>query len=366
VGSGEISISTRERLKPSTRADDEACVRRLRLLALLACLLAGLATAPGASPAGSTRSWAQPQIRIVVARGLMARSVASFRPNDSLTQGELSELVAGLTDAPAKPVANPAAAVTMAQLDARLVRTLDLRDEASLFHEAAVAAGLRPPARFGTEVVARLLGLRTNHPTGQDDLERLPNDPAPRAEVAYSVAQILRMSEWEEKNVEEAAATFAIPTLTPWQRRVLTTAVSFIGFPYVWGGESERTVSPFGLQPQGGFDCSGFAWRVYKLQSYPGAPQLANTLRGRTAAAMAGEVPRRMRIKFARLAPADLLFFGTGGRRAKPAQIDHMGLYLGNGWLIHSSRYGVALVPVGGWYDNRLAWGRRPLAEAGF
>jgi cell wall-associated NlpC family hydrolase len=42
-----------------------------------------------------------------------------------------------------------------------------------------------------------------------------------------------------------------------------------------------------------------------------------------------------------------------------------MGLYLGNGWLIHSSRYGVALAPVDGWYEQRLAWGRRPLAEAG-
>jgi cell wall-associated NlpC family hydrolase len=116
---------------------------------------------------------------------------------------------------------------------------------------------------------------------------------------------------------------------------------------------------------QGGFDCSGFAWRVYKLQSYSGAPNLTTTLAGRTAAAMAGEVPRQQRIKVARLAPADLLFFGPGGRRAKAAQIDHMGLYLGNGWMIHSSRYGVALVEVGGWYDNRLAWGRRPLAQAG-
>jgi cell wall-associated NlpC family hydrolase len=340
-------------------------VRRLRPLALLACLLTALAIAPGATSSASKRSWAQPQIRLVVARGLMAPSVASFRPNDALTQGELAELVAGLTEQPPKPVPNPAAQVTMSQLDAKLVRMLDLGDEASLFHESALAAGLRPPARFGTEVVARLIGLRTNHLAGEDDLERLPNDPAPRAEVAYSVAKILQLSKWETSNVEEAAVSFQIPLLTPWQRRVLTTAVGFIGYPYVWGGEFERPESPFGVQPQGGFDCSGFAWRVYKLQAYPGAPQLASTLTGRTAAAMAGEVPRAQRIKVARLAPADLLFFGPGGRRAKPAQIDHMGLYLGNGWAIHSSRYGVALVQVGGWYENRLAWGRRPLAEAG-
>ena len=40
-------------------------------------------------------------------------------------------------------------------------------------------------------------------------------------------------------------------------------------------------------------------------------------------------------------------------------------IYLGNGWLIQSSGYGVALEQVTGWYQRRLAWGRRPLAEAG-
>ena len=42
-----------------------------------------------------------------------------------------------------------------------------------------------------------------------------------------------------------------------------------------------------------------------------------------------------------------------------------MGIYLGNGWFVHSSRYGVALEPLTGWYQQRFAWGRRPLAEAG-
>jgi cell wall-associated NlpC family hydrolase len=42
-----------------------------------------------------------------------------------------------------------------------------------------------------------------------------------------------------------------------------------------------------------------------------------------------------------------------------------MGIYLGNGWFIHSSNYGVAVTPLSGWYENRFAWGRRPLSEAG-
>jgi hypothetical protein len=33
--------------------------------------------------------------------------------------------------------------------------------------------------------------------------------------------------------------------------------------------------------------------------------------------------------------------------------------------MIHSSRYGVTLAPVEGWYRTAFAWARRPLAEAG-
>lgn len=335
-------------------------MRRVLLVALLASVLvpASARTAP------PTKSWAHAEIKLVVSRGLMAGSVASFRPDAPLTQSALSDLVLGLTETGEQTAPRSAARVTMAQLDAQLVRALGLGDEASSFYQAAAAAGLRPPARFGTEVVARLLGFRKNHPAARDDLERLPSDPASRAEAAYSAARILRLSEWELRSVEEAAATFQLPALNPWQQKILTTAFGRIGFPYIWGGESDGRQSIFGTQPVGGFDCSGFAWRVYKLQSYAGGAKLGPVLRGRTAAAMAGEVGARRRIQPSRLAPADLVFFGQGGPRAKPAQIDHMGIYAGNGWMIHSSRYGVTLVPLTGWYSARLAWGRRPLAEA--
>jgi cell wall-associated NlpC family hydrolase len=332
---------------------------------LLLTLLAAMAVAPSAAHAAPQRSWAQAEIKLVVSRGLMAESVATFRPDAPLTQAELAELIAGLAPVGPQPVPKATGPVTMAQLDAQLVRALELREEAALFYRGAATAGLRPPSRFGTEVVARLLGLRKNHPAGQDKLERGPSEAATRAEAAYSAAQILRFSGWELPAVEEAAASFELPALSAWQQRVLTTAVGLIGYPYVWGGESETRNSPFGVQPAGGFDCSGFAWRVYKLQSYPGGAALAQVLRGRTAAAMAGEVGPRRRIRPARLAPADLVFFGPGGPRAKPAQVDHMGIALGNGWMVHSSRYGVAVVPLTGWFSDRLAWGRRPLAEAG-
>ena len=334
--------------------------RRLFLL----CALVALALAPS-SAAKPTASWALPQIEAVVGAGVMGTDVATFHPNDPLTRVALEQLVAGLTHAPPVAAANPAARVTMAGLDARLVAALNLPETATLFQTGAKSAGLTPPGRFGNEAVARLLGLRTNHPAAQDNLELLPGEVATRAEAAFSGAQILRFSGWETQAVTDEAATFTLPTLTPWQQRILRTAVRFIGYPYVWGGESETKESPFGVQAHGGFDCSGFVWRVYKLQQYPNEGTLATALQGRTTYAMSGEVPAAKRIPFAKLQPADVVFFGAQGPRSKPAQVDHMGIYLGNGWFIHSSGYGVAVAQLTGWYRTKFAWARRPLTEAG-
>lgn len=335
-------------------------MRRALALGVLSALVA--ASAVTAKPAPP--SWAQPEIKTVVGRGLMGKDVASFRPDDPLTQGELAALVSKLTGKAVAAPADPHATVTIAQLNARLVGVAGLSPAAGQFLRGARDAGLAPPSRFGTETVARLLGLRTNHPAGKDGLELHPNDPASRAETAYSAARMLRLGDSETTGVEAAAEDFTLPALTAWQKRVLSTASRLIGYPYVWGGTSDTAQSLFGGEVPGGFDCSGFVWRVYKVQSYPGAPGLAKTIKGRTAAAMGGEVPAARRIPLARIAPGDLLFFGNGPR-SKPAQIDHMGIALGNGWMIHSSRYGVALVTLEGWYRDRFAWARRPIAEAG-
>jgi cell wall-associated NlpC family hydrolase len=338
----------------------------MRRLFVLVCTLALLTSAAAASSlAGSARSWADAQIRSVTAHGLMGGDAAAFRPDDPLTRGELAELAAGLTGVAATPPAQPARQATVRELDARLVAALRLGSTARSFTQAVRTAGLTPPNGFGTEVTARLLGLRTNHPAAQDALERTPSEPASRAEAAFSAARILGFSGWETAWLSATARTFSLPQLDAWQRRVLQTAVRFVGYPYVWGGTSERAQAPFGTQVPAGFDCSGFVWRVFKLERYPDAPALAETLRGRTTYAMAGEVPASKRIRFAALQPADIVFFGDRGPSSKPPQVGHMGIYLGNGWFVHSSRYGVALEQLAGWYRERFAWGRRPLAEAG-
>lgn len=261
--------------------------------------------------------------------------------------------------------AAPSQPVTIKQLDAALVSYLGLSGAARKIQLTLQGAGLQPPANTGTEAVARLLHLRLNHPTGQDDLELLPYQPATRAEAAWSFAQVLHLDPWAVDWAQHAADTFTLPELTTWQRRVLTTAVHYVGYPYVWGGTSPTGESLYGVHAAGGFDCSGYVWRVYKLTPYSGAPRLSGVLRGRTTYQMSGEVPHRALVPAAKLQPADVMFFGAHGRRSKPSEVDHTALYLGNGWFIQSSGEGVTLLPFDGWYTHSYAWGRRPLREAG-
>jgi cell wall-associated NlpC family hydrolase len=324
---------------------------RRRSVILALCALAAGPAALHAAPA--PKSWAQPQIITVVGHGLLAPDVASFRPDDPLTAQDLDTLVGGLTGQPVL-VTSSSSPVTITTLDAHLVRAAGLADVASRFQSGARAAGLAPPSRLGTEAVARLLGLRTNHPTAQDYLEPLPNSPASRAEAAYSAARMLAWNGGQQAYARAAVATFSLPALTPTQREILHTALSFVGFPYVWGGTSETA----------GFDCSGFVWRVYKLQAYPDAPGLAATIMGRTTAQMAAEDAPAARIALADLQPADIVFFGTKGPKSKPAQVDHAGIYLGNGWFVQAGSTGVALAPLSDWYETHFAWGRRPLEKA--
>ena len=240
---------------------------RCRRLSYVCALVTLLTLSPATAAAKPGTSWAQAELKTVVAAGLMAKAAAA-RPNDSLTRGELDTIVAGLTHTQPVTTANPSAKVTMAALDSRLVAALGLTDTARLFTQAAKTAGLAPPSRFGTEAVARLLGLRTNHPAALDKLELSPGEPATHAEAAYSAARMLQLGEFDPAGLQALAESFVLPDLTPWQKSVLTTAVHFIGYPYVWGGESEFPESPFGPQAHGGFDCSGFVWRVYKIQQY--------------------------------------------------------------------------------------------------
>lgn len=100
-------------------------------------------------------------------------------------------------------------------------------------------------------------------------------------------------------------------TMTLGQSGVCSMAKSELGKPYVWGGDA----------PNDGFDCSGFSQYVYGQEGV--------------------KIPRTALQQYASLTPVhhlqdgDLVFFRTLGRR-----VSHVGIYLGNGYFIHSPRTG--------------------------
>ncbi len=97
---------------------------------------------------------------------------------------------------------------------------------------------------------------------------------------------------------------------------LVSTAESFMGIPYLWGGTSSK-----------GFDCSGFVKTVYFLNGIildrDASQQFQNGMRLRR-----GSFPDSLK-------KGDLLFFGPS-RRGR-ASATHVGMYIGDTEFIHCS-----------------------------
>jgi cell wall-associated NlpC family hydrolase len=249
--------------------------------------------------------------------------------------------------------------VTVTKFDAMVVDQLGLRSVAAHVQSAATSAGLAPPSYFGTEVVARFLGFRYDHPGGTDQLELYPYNPVTRAEAAWTLARVMDFgSTGDVPYAQQTLSAFRLPKMSSGQVGALQIAVSRIGYPYVYAGTTDDTSD--GLA-HGGFDCSGFVWRVFKLSG----SQWGAAITGRSAAQMAGEIPRSQRLRMNQLAPGDILFFGTAHftSAATESDITHTGIYLGDNWVIHSSSQGVSVDQLsGGWLGSSFAWGRRVIS----
>jgi cell wall-associated NlpC family hydrolase len=95
---------------------------------------------------------------------------------------------------------------------------------------------------------------------------------------------------------------------------VLMRAISLVGTPYRWGGNT----------PDAGFDCSGLVNYVYRDVLSLNLPRTSQALAEFQGA----------RIKPERLAPGDLVFFGNGGA------VNHVGIYVGEGRFVHAPTSG--------------------------
>ena len=130
--------------------------------------------------------------------------------------------------------------------------------------------------------------------------------------------------------VLEADANFAA---------LMAEAEKYIGYPYVWGGSS----------PETSFDCSGFVCWVFRTSG------VYDT--GRRGATGLFNLCSEVSTEDAQ--PGDLVFFqGTMG---DVEGITHVGIYVGNLWMIHcGDPIGFADLSASKWQRRLYAYGRLP------
>jgi cell wall-associated NlpC family hydrolase len=330
-----------------------------RLMPFLAAAAAAALTIAPSAHAATRASWNLEEQEDVAAAGILTRlEDGRFHGERPLTGAQLGDALSALAGAPV--AASSSATISVTAFDAKLVAQLGLSDVAGHVQTTARQAGLHPPNTFGTEVVARFLGLRTNHPAEDDALELYPWEPITRAEAAHSLAVLMNSGDWAAESARSQLGAFALPTYNAKTRAALRVAVSKIGMPYIWGGETDRTSSEYGYQAHGGYDCSGFVWRTFKLSGQPAGARIG----GRTAAQMAGEIRKGERLRLDEIAPGDLVFFGEASFNGKATEtgVDHVGIALSPHWMIHSSAQGVYVSSLDDeWRQARFTWARRVL-----
>jgi cell wall-associated NlpC family hydrolase len=223
--------------------------------------------------------------------------------------------------------------------------------------------GLDPLRRFGglpagaaDMTLMAEAGVRPNHSTRQEALEKRPHDALSRGDVLGWILRALPQRETAAPPLPGTAgqtAARSAESLSPGRLRFLSRALRYLGYPYVWGGEWPTTASPYGRQAAGGMDCSGLIWAA--LFAPPGARFEVRL--GRTTYEM-GRDPRLKRVAVAAVRPGDFIFFSSRGPKATWRQVTHMGIALGGGWVLHSagSRGGVSVSDLATYWPSGVAW----------
>lgn len=95
---------------------------------------------------------------------------------------------------------------------------------------------------------------------------------------------------------------------------IIAEAEKLVGLPYLWGGMSAK-----------GVDCSGLV-RISHIMNGILLPRNASQ-----------QIKCGDRVELDQLQRGDLVFFGTPATDEKPMRVTHVGIYLGDGRIIHSS-----------------------------
>ena len=314
----------------------------------------------------TVRSWVSDSIVRVLATGAFPGVTAdTIDPDGALDGPALSAFVMAAFPKTGKSARQIAAGqpVTLGDVNRAFVSAAGLDATAARAEQLIAQAGYVVRPGVGYEIVARLMRLRTNLEQVDDSKEHAWYEQASRADAIWSTAQALSWAGWERQSAIDTVELLAKLTPTPAGPRhdAIQRGFDFIGMPYIWGGTSEKPQILFGYNTAGGFDCSGFVWRVTALD--PTAPKtVATALGGRTTYEMAGKTPVEQRLTADRIQPGDVLLFGPGGVNAQSSAIGHTGMAISPQLFIQSSGQGIALARWDtGYYKDRLAFGKSVL-----
>lgn len=153
-----------------------------------------------------------------------------------------------------------------------------------------------------------------------------------RAELEAQREMARRMVQQEIAVPENTAVTPLTPPATVYttneelRSSIVAYAMQYLGYPYVHGGRSLAT----------GTDCSGFTCYIYADFGY----SISRTPSGQYSSAGRS-------IDYSEIQPGDIICYGK-------SKCTHVGMYIGDGQIIHAanSRKGVVIYDAG--YDNIL------------
>lgn len=153
-----------------------------------------------------------------------------------------------------------------------------------------------------------------------------------RAELEAQREMARRMAQQEQAAPENTAVTPLTPPAAVYttneelRSSIVAYAMQYLGYPYVHGGRSLAT----------GTDCSGFTCYIYADFGY----SISRTPSGQYSSAGRS-------IDYSEIQPGDIICYGK-------SKCTHVGMYIGDGQIIHAanSRKGVVIYDAG--YDNIL------------
>ena len=265
---------------------------------------------------------------------------------------------------PASDAFNPTGTVSKRLLNRVIVRALGLADEARSLDRIRTEDGsrLKTPKSFGYLVLGNELALNYNFSSPEDGKDLYPWQKVRRdyAAASFHRAATAGWRLWTARSFSD----ITLPAMNRKRRTIVQFAFRYVGWPYVWGGEWHTAAG----QPKGGYDWSGFQWWVAKRPDASFDNTAYRPYRGwqigqRRASLIAKEAAKEDRLRYRALRPGDLVFFETGSQGGTWRGIDHGGVALGNGWMIHSSgsRGGVTISNIGdaSWWRDTFVMGRK-------